>query len=90
MSVAKDITVALGTIFGAFVAALGLIFVAIVIGTLTGAVCGWVVGLFFDTTILTTLAKLGAHVEGLTMWQLGATLGFIGGFFRSHHTHPSK
>ena len=59
------------------------VFVAVVLGTLFGALAGWIVGLFFDNTILGTLARFGVKTEGLAMWQLGATLGFIGGFFRA-------
>lgn len=53
----------------------------IILGTLLGAVTGWIVGLFFSETILSVLAGFGA--QGFTMWQLGAALGFIGPFFRS-------
>lgn len=50
-----------------------------VIGTLFGAVIGWVVGLFFGKAILGVLACIG--IKGFSMWQIGAALGFIGGFF---------
>lgn len=52
-----------------------------VIGTtLIGAFIGWVVGWFFGNTILNFFAAIG--IEGFTMAQLGAVLGFVGGFFR--------
>jgi len=63
------------------IAGLVLIFFAPVIGVLIGAFSGWVVGLFFAETIMTTLAGFGFSAS-VSMWQLGATLGFIGGFFR--------
>lgn len=50
-----------------------------VIGTFFGAVIGWVVGLFFGKAILGVLACIG--IKGFSMWQIGAALGFIGGFF---------
>lgn len=50
-----------------------------VISTLFGAVIGWFVGLFFGKAILGILACVG--IKGFSMWQIGAALGFIGGFF---------
>ena len=50
-----------------------------VISTLFGAIIGWVVGLFFGKAILGILACVG--IKGFSMWQIGAALGFIGGFF---------
>lgn len=66
-----------GTIIGVI---LGLL-VLIILGTLLGAVTGWIVGLFFGAAILDVFREAG--VSGISMWQLGATLGFVGGFFRS-------
>ena len=71
----------LAVVGAAVLAPIALVFL-IVLGTLLGACTGWLVGLFFGETILATLAGFGA--SGFTMWQLGATLGFIGPFFRSH------
>jgi hypothetical protein len=62
----------------------------VILGTLFGAVAGWIVGLFFTDTILTTLGRFGVDTFGLTMWQLGATLGFIGGFFKSATAKVNK
>ena len=56
-------------------------FFGCILGTLLGAFAGWVVGLFFGETILSFFAALG--ITGFKMWQIGASLGFIGGFFRS-------
>lgn len=61
----------------------GLVFFAVVLGTLMGAVAGWIVGLFFSNTILGTLSRFGVDVAGLAMWQLGATLAFVGSFFKA-------
>ena len=64
---------------GAVIAVLGLM---IILSTLMGAVCGLIVGLFFGDTILGIAGQIGIH--HVTMWQLGAFLGFVGSFFRSH------
>lgn len=53
------------------------------IGTCFGAFAGWAVGLFFAETILGFLSRTGIDVSGLAMWELGAALGFIGGFLKT-------
>ncbi len=58
-----------------------LIVVGVLLSTLVGAFVGWLVGLFFGETILGFFAGLG--ITGFKMWQIGAVLGFISGFFRS-------
>lgn len=60
-----------------------VVFLATLLGTLMGALSGWIVGLFFDDVILTTLMRFGVDVANLSMWKLGALLGFVSGFFRS-------
>lgn len=75
--VAKLFGVTLFTLMG--VAFLGLL--GVVLGTLFGAIGGWFVGLFFGEIILGVLAKIG--LTGVTMWEFGATLGFVGGFFKT-------
>ena len=70
---------------GAFMA-LGLvmlIIVMVILGTFFGGVAGWIVGLFFTDTIMGTLNRIGVDTMGMTMWQIGATLGLISGFFKS-------
>lgn len=72
-------------IAGAFMA-LGLvmlIIVMVILNTFFGGVAGWIVGLFFTDTIMQTLNRIGVDTMGMTMWQLGATLGFVSGFFKS-------
>lgn len=68
----------IGKLAGGVAAVTGLIFLLTIIRTLTGAVIGFIVGLFFSGAILGFFDQLGMN---LTMWQLGATLGFISGFF---------
>ena len=46
-----------------------------------GGVGGWLVGIVFGDMILCTLTAFG--IKGLTMWQLGVTLGFLSGYFKS-------
>lgn len=64
------------------VAIAAILFFAPLIGVLGGAFVGWVVGLFFADTIYAFFAAVGINAAGLAMWQIGASLGFIGGFFR--------
>ncbi len=71
----------LGKLFGAAFTFAGFMFVACIMSTLFGALSGLVVGWCFGDTILSFFAAIG--IGGLKMWQIGATLGFIGGFFRS-------
>lgn len=67
----------------AILVVIGAFFLLPLVGVLTGAFCGWIVGVFFPETILGTLACFGVKTEGLEVWQLGACLGFVGGFFKT-------
>lgn len=54
-----------------------------------GALSGWTVSLIFNQTILEVLAKFGLH--GVELWQIGATMGFLGAFLRTNTTvKPEK
>lgn len=75
-------------IFGGTILVLGGLFLMVILGTLMGAISGWIVGLFFSDTILGVWSKFG--ISGFTMWELGAFLGFTGGFFRASQTNNSK
>ena len=67
--------------FGAvFVFLMGLFFF-VILGTFMGAFAGWIVGLVFSDSILGILDKFGVH--GVTMWQFGAFMGFVGGFLKT-------
>lgn len=58
------------------------IFLAPLIGITVGAFAGWVVGLFFPGTV----GLVGSAIAGgayLPAWQVGAILGFVGGFFKT-------
>lgn len=60
-----------------------LALVAPVLGVLFGAFAGWLVGLVFEQTIIGFLSRVGVNTDGLTMWQVGAALGFIGGYLKT-------
>ncbi len=77
---------------GKFVAVIGVIFlsglgvgftlfIGSIMGTAFGAMGGWFVGLVFDDTLYQLTQHLG--LGDTPPWQLGAMLGFVGGFFRS-------
>ena len=51
----------------------------VVANVLIGAISGWAVGLFFGDTILGILSQIGIY--GFSMWQVGAFMGFVAGFF---------
>ncbi len=76
----KDLLVVIG---GAVVVVGGLI-VLPMLGAFFGGVGGWLVGIAFGDAILGTLAACG--IKGLSMWQLGVTLGFLSGYFKSSTT----
>lgn len=59
-----------------------------VLGTLFGAFAGWVVGWFFEDTILGIASQIG--INDVAMWQVGATLGFAGGFLKTKVTATVK
>lgn len=58
---------------------LGVFLIGPFIGWLAGTVVGWV----FDDTIRQVLHAFGVDLGFLTIGQLGATLGFVGAFFRA-------
>lgn len=66
-----------------FLAGLGLAFIAPVLGTLIGAFMGLIVGVFFGDSIMGFLAAIGVATANLTMWQVGAAMGFLGSFLRT-------
>lgn len=72
---------------GTFVTLAGIC-VFVVLGTLFGALSGWIVGLFFGDTILGIAGQLG--IRNIAMWQLGAFLGFVGGFLKTKTTAEVK
>ena len=71
-----------GQVIGGCLTVLLFFLFSIIATTLIGALIGWVVGWFFGTTILNFFAAIG--IEGFTMAEIGAVLGFVGGFFRGN------
>lgn len=69
-------------IAGAAILFSAMIIIAAPLNALMGAVAGWTVGLFWGDTIISVLRSLGIP-EKFTMWQIGATLGFLGSFLRT-------
>lgn len=70
--------------FGGVALTIGGIFVFVILGTFAGGCSGWIVGLVFGETILDIAGQLGIH--GVTMFQLGCFLGFVGGFLKTKVT----
>ena len=60
---------------------------AIISATLMGEFVGLVVVWFFGGPILDILAPMG--LIGFKMWEIGAFLGFVGGFFKPQITNFS-
>lgn len=71
----------IGRFFGYLIAVTVVILFNPLFSTLLGVIGGWFVGLFFSDTILGFLQQIG--IKGLAMWQVGAVLGFVSGFFRT-------
>jgi len=65
-----------------------LLLVGSLVGAFFGMIGGWIVGWAFDET----MQKLLVNVLGLkdvVMWELGAMMGFVGGFIRSSTSSSS-
>lgn len=60
-----------------------LIFAAPILGVLFGAFSGWVVSLFFNDSLMGVLTSVVPALKDYALWQIGATLGFVGGFFKT-------
>ena len=61
----------------------GILFVGAILGALIGAVVGFVVSVtpWLGAAVIAGFATLG--ITGVNLVQVGAALGFIGGFFKS-------
>ena len=60
-----------------------VVFIAPLIGVVFGGLSGFIVGLFFNDPVLNLLIAVVPALNGYSLTQIGATLGFVGGFFRS-------
>jgi hypothetical protein len=75
---------------GTVLLTLVILFVIGPLAALFGAFAGWATGLFFGNEILAVLQALGLSKD-ITMWQLGAAVGFFALFLRHLPTpSPSK
>lgn len=61
-----------------------IVVVAAVAGAVFGAIGGYIVGWLFDETSIKVLTFAG--LQSFEMWEVGAVLGFLGGFFRASVT----
>lgn len=71
----------------AIVTVLFTLFVAVIAGTFIGGVVGWCVSLMFPVVNATLNQVSGLSLDAFDM---GACLGFIGGFLKSTSTTSSK
>jgi hypothetical protein len=60
---------------------IGMLFVGCLLSTVIGALAGFIVGLAFDGSLQLLAQAIG--IPEAQPYQLGAILGFVGGFFRS-------
>jgi len=70
----KELTVMLTSI----VALIGSIFLFAILGALFGAISGWLVSFVFDDAIKKVIGR-----QDLELWQVGAAVGWVSGFFRN-------
>lgn len=61
-----------------------MIFLVAPLSALAGALSGWIVSLFFDTTFHEVMKAFG--IPAIPLWKLGATLGYFSGFLRTMTT----
>jgi len=67
----------------AIVLSLVMILVIPILGSFFGALSGWAVSLVWNDEILGFLGRIGVDTNGLTLWQVGAAMGFLGGFLKT-------
>jgi hypothetical protein len=58
--------------------------------TLGGVVAGYAVSLFFDETLHEVIGLSVPALKSVPLWKIGATLGFVGGFFRTTANSSKK
>lgn len=66
----------------AFLGLLAALFLIPLLGIAAGAFTGWVVGFVFPGTV-GILASIMTGGATMPAWQVGAILGFVGGFFKT-------
>ena len=68
---------------GGAVLVAAFIFISPIIGVLFGAFAGWIVSMLAPVWVPTGLSYIGINVSPGNLVELGAALGFVGGFFKS-------
>lgn len=63
--------------------------IGVFLRTLVGALAGWIVGWFFGGTLVAVAAPL-LVLHKVAIWQLGAALGFVAGFFDPRFFDPKE
>lgn len=71
----------------AIVTVLFTLFFVVILGTLMGGVVGWCVNLMFPVVNATLNQVSGLALDAFDM---GAVLGFVGGFFKSTNSTSTK
>jgi hypothetical protein len=71
----------------AIVGVLVTLFIAVIAGTFIGGVVGWCVNLMFPVVNATLNQVSGLALDAFDM---GACLGFVGGFLKSTNTSSTK
>jgi uncharacterized membrane protein len=66
-----------------FIIVLIILFIAPLMGVVFGGFAGFIVGLFFNNPVLDIITAVVPALSGFSLTQIGATLGFVGGFFQS-------
>lgn len=82
----KDLVLGLVAVIGGAGLLALTILLAVSAGAIFGGLGGWVVGMLFPSM----MAKLVALTPFAAPYQLGAALGFVGGFLKSHVTQNAK
>lgn len=69
-------------VFAAFLV-IALFVIMPILVAIMGGFGAWACGLLFEDTIRGVLRTIGVNLDAFSMFQIGATLGFIGSYFRT-------
>ncbi len=67
-----------------------LFFIVIILSVFLGAAAAWCIDCVFHETIFNTLHAFGINTGNLQLWQIGATLAFVGAYFKQTQVRDSK
>lgn len=68
---------------------IAILFVAPLLGVVFGAFSGWLISCFFNDPVHNVVVSLLPSLAQYTLAEIGAGLGFLGGFFRSVTTQKT-